>query len=165
MLGGRQVRDPAGYLRRAIAAEAQRDVALIRWLGGPPPPATPARPSAADRAPSASSARDALDHARHPEGHDPGRVSDPEAAHRGADRARQMLAGRPKPAEAEVAPRPVYTPDGGPPLDPAALRAAQLAAEAEADPEPPVPPPEPGDDEPDLPPEADPADPAEDVPF
>lgn len=150
VLGGRSVRDPAGYLRRAITAEASHDPALARWLA---PPAPPGRPSAGERAPSARQARDVLDHARHPEGFDPGRVPDPEAAHRGADAARQMLAERPPPpAEAEAAPPPpVYTPDGDP-TDPAALRAAQLAAEAEPPAEPPDPPPEPAEaDDADVP--------------
>ena len=114
VLGGRTVRDPAGYLRSAVTAEASRDPALARWLD--PPPAS-CRPSAADRSPSASTARDALDRARHPEGRDPGRGPGNEAAaHRGADRARELLAARrPAPDEAGPPPAPpVYTPEGNP---------------------------------------------------
>jgi hypothetical protein len=151
VLGGREVRDPAGYLRSAITAEAARDPALLRWLDRPT-----ARPAGrAERAPASRAARDVLDAARHPEGLDPGRG--PRAAedvHRGADMARQALAGRP------TAPPPAE--DTRPPVAPPSLDPATLAAAQRAEPDPPDPPPEePPPEEPGDPPEP----PDDDVPF
>jgi hypothetical protein len=162
VLGGRTVRDPAGYLKRAIVAEAARDPALTRWLDPPQHAAASGHPSAGDRHPSATAARDVLDRARHPEGHDAGRgPRDAADVHRGADLARQMLDSRPRPAEAEA--EPDDRPPVGPPSlpDPAGLRAERLAAEAQAEPDPPPdPPPEPPDEpEPPGPPDDD------DIPF
>jgi hypothetical protein len=122
------VRDAAGYIRSAIAAEHRRDPSLTRWLA-------PARRGTPSPRPAAGVLAEAAE--GRPE-------ADPSTAHRGAEQARALLAARvPPPAEAPPPVRSAPTP--------AELRAARLAAEPDDDDPPPDPgppdwpPPDPGD--------------------